>query len=99
HDDVVDASEMRRGKLAARMLWGNEASVLVGDFLLGQAFKMMVEVGSLRALEILSAAAAIIAEGEVMQLAAAKNLDTTEDGYLGVIRAKTAELCAAASEV
>jgi len=99
HDDVVDASEMRRGKLAARMLWGNEASVLVGDFLLGQAFKMMVEVGSLRALEILSAAAAIIAEGEVMQLAAAKNLDTTEDAYLGVIRAKTAELFAAASEV
>jgi octaprenyl-diphosphate synthase len=99
HDDVVDASEMRRGKLAARMLWGNEASVLVGDFLLGQAFKMMVEVGSLRALEILSAAAAIIAEGEVMQLVAAKNLDTTEDAYLGVIRGKTAELFAAAAEV
>src|SRR5438477_679692 len=99
HDDVVDASEMRRGKLAARMLWGNEASVLVGDFLLGQAFKIMVEVGSLRALEILSAAAAIIAEGEVMQLASAKNLDTTEDAYLGVIRAKTAELFAAACEV
>jgi octaprenyl-diphosphate synthase len=99
HDDVVDASEMRRGKLAARMLWGNEASVLVGDFLLGQAFKMMVEVGSLRALDILSAAAATIAEGEVMQLAAAKNLDTTEDAYLGVIRAKTAELFAAACEV
>jgi octaprenyl-diphosphate synthase len=68
HDDVVDESDMRRGKLAARMLWGNEASVLVGDFLLGQAFKMMVEVASLRALEILSAAAAVIAEGEVMQL-------------------------------
>src|SRR5579862_458018 len=67
HDDVVDESEMRRGNLAARMLWGNEASVLVGDFLLGQAFKMMVEVGSLRALEILSSAAAVIAEGEVMQ--------------------------------
>src|SRR5262245_24995220 len=77
HDDVVDESEMRRGKLAARMLWGNEASVLVGDFLLGQAFKMMVEVGSLRALEILSAAAAVIAEGEVMQLGAAKNTATT----------------------
>ncbi|MDU6242918.1 MAG: polyprenyl synthetase family protein, partial [Bradyrhizobium sp.] len=73
HDDVVDESEMRRGKLSARMLWGNEASVLVGDFLLGQAFRMMVEVGSLRALDILSAAAATIAEGEVMQLAAAKN--------------------------
>src|SRR6202171_502142 len=99
HDDVVDASEMRRGKLAARMLWGNEASVLVGDFLLGQAFKMMVEVGSLRALEILSAAAAVIAEGEVMQLVAAKNTATTEDEYLAVIRAKTAELFAAACEV
>ncbi|MDQ2954163.1 MAG: polyprenyl synthetase family protein [Pseudomonadota bacterium] len=99
HDDVVDESELRRGKLAARMLWGNEASVLVGDFLLGQAFKMMVEVGNLRALEILSAAAAIIAEGEVMQLAAAKNTATTEDEYLAVIRAKTAELFAAACEV
>src|SRR5947208_4442465 len=99
HDDVVDESEMRRGRLAARMLWGNEASVLVGDFLLGQAFKMMVEVGSLRALEILSTAAAIIAEGEVAQLAAAKNTATTEDEYLAVIRAKTAELFAAACEV
>ena len=99
HDDVVDESEMRRGKLAARMLWGNEASVLVGDFLLGQAFKMMVEVGSIRALEILSTAAAVIAEGEVMQLGVAKNTATTEDEYLAVIRAKTAELFAAACEV
>jgi octaprenyl-diphosphate synthase len=99
HDDVVDGSEMRRGKFAARMLWGNEASVLVGDFLLGQAFKMMVEVGSLRSLEILSSAAAIIAEGEVMQLAATKNTATTEDEYLSVIRAKTAELFGAACEV
>ena len=99
HDDVVDESDMRRGKLAARLLWGNEASVLVGDFLLGQAFKMMVEVGSMRSLEILSSAAAVIAEGEVMQLAAAKNTATTEDEYLSVIRAKTAELFAAACEV
>src|SRR6186997_2192412 len=99
HDDVVDESEMRRGRLAARMLWGNEASVLVGDFLLGQAFKMMVEVGSLRALDILSSAAVVIAEGEVMQLGAAKNTATTEDEYLAVIRAKTAELFAAACEV
>jgi octaprenyl-diphosphate synthase len=99
HDDVVDESELRRGRLAARMLWGNEASVLVGDFLLGQAFKMMVEVGSLKALDILSSAAAVIAEGEVMQLAAAKNTATTEDEYLAVIRAKTAELFAAACEV
>jgi octaprenyl-diphosphate synthase len=99
HDDVVDESDMRRGKLAARMLWGNEASVLVGDFLLGQAFKMMVEVGSLGALDVLSSAAAVIAEGEVMQLAAAKNTETTEDEYLAVIRAKTAALFAAACEV
>jgi octaprenyl-diphosphate synthase len=99
HDDVVDESELRRGRLAARMLWGNEASVLVGDFLLGQAFKMMVEVGSIRALEILSIAAAVIAEGEVMQLGAAKNTATTEDEYLAVIRAKTAELFGAACEV
>ena len=99
HDDVVDESEMRRGKVAARKLWGNEASVLVGDFLLGQAFRMMVEVGSLRSLEILSSAAAVIAEGEVMQLAVAKNTATTEDEYLSVIRSKTAELFAAACEV
>src|SRR5437588_10585162 len=99
HDDVVDESEMRRGRLAARVPWGNEASGLGGDFLLRQAFQMMVEVGSLRALEILSSAAAVIAEGEVMQLAAAKNTATTEDDYLAVIRAKTAELFAAACEV
>jgi octaprenyl-diphosphate synthase len=99
HDDVVDESELRRGRMAARMLWGNEASVLVGDFLLGQAFKMMVEVGSLKALGILSSAAAVIAEGEVMQLAAAKNTATTEDEYIAVIRAKTAELFAAACEI
>ena len=83
----------------ARMVWGNQASVLVGDFLLGQAFKMMVEVGSLEALDILSNAAAVIAEGEVMQLAAAKNMATTEDEYLAVIAAKTAALFSAAAEV
>ncbi len=99
HDDVVDESDMRRGKLAARMLWGNEASVLVGDFLLGQAFKMMVEVGSLPCLDVLSSAAAVIAEGEVMQLSAAKDTETSEDDYLAVIRAKTAALFGAASEV
>ncbi len=99
HDDVVDESELRRGRTAARMVWGNEASVLVGDFLLGQAFKMMVEVGSLKALEILSSAASVIAEGEVMQLAVAKNTATTEDEYIAVIRGKTAELFAAACEV
>ena len=99
HDDVVDQSDMRRGKAAARMLWGNEASVLVGDFLLGQAFRMMVEVGSLPCLDVLSTAATVIAEGEVMQLAAAKNMQTSEDEYLDVIRAKTAALFAAACEV
>lgn len=99
HDDVVDASTMRRGKIAARLKWGNEASVLVGDFLLGQAFKMMVEVGSLPALGILSSAATVIAEGEVLQLAAAKHVETNEDEYLTVIRGKTAELFAAACEV
>ncbi|HXD46089.1 MAG TPA: polyprenyl synthetase family protein [Pseudolabrys sp.] len=99
HDDVVDESDMRRGKLAARMVWGNEASVLVGDFLLGQAFRMMVEVGSLHALDILSSAATVIAEGEVMQLGTAKNTATNEDEYLAVIRGKTAELFAAACEV
>jgi octaprenyl-diphosphate synthase len=99
HDDVVDESDLRRGRLAARMLWGNSASVLVGDFLLGQAFKMMVEVGSLACLDVLSSAAAIIAEGEVMQLAAAKDTQTSEDDYLAVIRAKTAALFSAACEV
>ena len=99
HDDVVDESDMRRGKKTARMIWGNQASVLVGDFLLGQAFRMMVDVGSLDALDILSTAASIIAEGEVMQLSAAKNLETTEDEYFAVIKAKTAALFSAAAEV
>ena len=99
HDDVVDESDLRRSKPTARMIWGNQASVLVGDFLLGQAFKMMVEVGSLDALDVLSTAASVIAEGEVMQLAAAKNLETTEDEYLAVIKAKTAALFSAAAEV
>jgi len=99
HDDVVDESELRRGKAAARMIWGNQASVLVGDYLLGQAFRMMVEVGSIEALGVLSNAAAIIAEGEVMQLAAAKNTATTEDEYLDVIQSKTAALFSAAAEV
>ncbi|MEX3007908.1 polyprenyl synthetase family protein [Hoeflea sp. TYP-13] len=99
HDDVVDESDLRRGKSTARMIWGNQASVLVGDFLLGQAFKMMVEVGSIDALDVLSSAASIIAEGEVLQLSVAKNMETTEDDYLAVIRAKTAALFSAAAEV
>ncbi len=99
HDDVVDDSDLRRGRKTARILWGNEASVLVGDFLLGQSFRMMVDVGSLQALDILSTAASVIAEGEVMQLAASKNMETTEDEYLSVIEAKTAALFSAAGEV
>jgi octaprenyl-diphosphate synthase len=99
HDDVVDESDLRRGRKTARMIWGNQASVLVGDFLLGQAFRMMVDVGSLDALDVLSSAACVIAEGEVLQLSVAKNMETTEDDYLSVIRAKTAALFAAAAEV
>ncbi|MGI9372067.1 MAG: polyprenyl synthetase family protein [Hyphomicrobiales bacterium] len=99
HDDVVDESDLRRGKPAARMIWGNQASVLVGDYLLGQAFKMMVETGSLECLRILSDAASVIAEGEVMQLAAQKDITTTEDAYMKIIDAKTAALFSAAAEV
>ncbi len=98
HDDVVDESGTRRGKKTARMIWGNQASVLVGDFLLGQAFKMFVDVGSMTVLRIMSNAAATIAEGEVMQLAAAKNTSTTEDDYLAIINAKTAALFSSAAE-
>ena len=99
HDDVVDESDLRRGRAAARKIWGNQASVLVGDYLLGQAFKLMVETQSLEALRILSHSAAVIAEGEVMQLATAHDTATTEDAYLQVIGAKTAALFAAAAEV
>jgi len=99
HDDVVDESEMRRGQPAARKVWGNQASVLVGDFLLGQAFLMMVETGDLAALEVLSRAAAIIAEGEVLQLSKARNLATSEADYAQIIDAKTATLFEAATEV
>lgn len=99
HDDVVDESDMRRGQPAARKVWGNQASVLVGDFLLGQAFLMMVEAGELDALGVLSRAAAVIAEGEVLQLSKAGDPDTSEDEYMQVIRAKTAMLFEAATEV
>ncbi|MCZ2158519.1 polyprenyl synthetase family protein [Bartonella sp. 220] len=99
HDDVIDESNLRRGKSTARMIWGNQASVLVGDFLLGQAFKMMVDVGSIEALSVLANAAAIIAEGEVMQLSTAKNVETSASDYLKVINAKTAALFSAAAEV
>ena len=99
HDDVVDESDMRRGKEAARVIWGNQASVLVGDYLLGQAFKMMVETGSLDCLRILSDAACTIAEGEVLQLAVSQDTGTTEDSYLKVVGAKTAALFQAAAKV
>jgi octaprenyl-diphosphate synthase len=99
HDDVVDESDLRRGKQAARVIWGNQASVLVGDYLLGQAFRMMVETGSLEALRILSNAACTIAEGEVLQLSVSQDMSTTEDAYMQVIVAKTAALFAAAAEV
>jgi len=99
HDDVVDESDMRRGKPAARMVWGNKASILVGDFLLGQAFMMMVETGDIEALGVLSAASAVMAEGEVFQLAKTGDLTTTEADYAEVIRAKTAILFKAACEV
>jgi octaprenyl-diphosphate synthase len=99
HDDVVDESDLRRGKQAARVIWGNQASVLVGDYLLGQAFKMMVETGSIDCLRILSNAACVIAEGEVLQLSISQDTATTEDAYLQVILAKTAALFSSAAEV
>jgi len=98
HDDVVDASTLRRGKVAANLVWGNKATVLVGDFLFSRAFQLMVETGSLRVLDILAGASAIIAEGEVMQLKSESNLATTEEHYLKVVGAKTAALFAAAAE-
>ncbi|HWV00717.1 MAG TPA: polyprenyl synthetase family protein [Devosia sp.] len=99
HDDVVDESDLRRGRPAARIIWGNQASVLVGDYLLGQAFLMMVETGKLDALGVLAKAATIIAEGEVFQLSKAGDVNATPDDYNQVIRAKTATLFQAAAEV
>jgi octaprenyl-diphosphate synthase len=99
HDDVVDESELRRGRPAARMIWGNQASVLVGDFLLGQAFMMMVETANVDALKVIAKAATIIAEGEVFQLSKTRDLTTTAAEYDEVIEAKTATLFQAATEV
>ncbi len=99
HDDVVDGSDMRRGKRTANLIWGNPASVLVGDFLFSRSFELMVEAGSLKALKILSNASAVIAEGEVNQLTAARRVDLGEDRYLEIINAKTAALFAAACRV
>jgi len=98
HDDVVDESGLRRGLSTANAIWGNQASVLVGDFLLSRAFQLMVEIGSLRILEILSSAAGVIVEGEVLQLERASDIATTEDTYLRIITAKTATLFAAACQ-
>jgi len=99
HDDVVDGSGMRRGKRAANLIWGNPASVLVGDFLFSRAFELMVEDGSLKVLKILSHASAVIAEGEVEQLTAQRQIDTDEEQYLHIVGAKTAALFAAACRV
>jgi len=99
HDDVVDASNQRRGQKSANAIFGNEASVLVGDFLFSRSFQLMVDDGSLDVLRILSNASAIIAEGEVLQLVTTNNITTTQDQYLDVIASKTAALFAAACEV
>ena len=99
HDDVVDESQQRRGRPTANLLWDNQSSVLVGDYLFARSFQLMVETGSLRVLDILANAAATIAEGEVLQLTAARNLATTESTYLQIVRGKTAALFSAATEV
>ncbi|XBQ16314.1 MAG: polyprenyl synthetase family protein [Oceanicaulis sp.] len=99
HDDVVDDSDLRRGKRPANRVWGNAHSVLVGDFLFARAFMLMVDAGSMPALQVLSRAAAVIAEGEVRQLAAVRNLDVSRQAYMSIIEAKTAALFAAAAQV
>lgn len=99
HDDVVDESRQRRGRPTANLLWDNKSSVLVGDYLFARSFQLMVETGDLRVLDILSNAAAVIAEGEVLQMTAAQDLATDEAVYLQVIRGKTAALFSAATEV
>jgi octaprenyl-diphosphate synthase len=99
HDDVVDGSGLRRGRKTANIIWGNSASVLVGDFLFSKSFELMVEAESLKALKILSGASAVIAEGEVNQLTAQRRIETSEEQYLDIIGAKTAALFAAACRV
>lgn len=99
HDDVVDASELRRGRQTANALWGNEASVLVGDFLYSRAFQMMVEANNMRIMEVLADATNVIAEGEVMQLLNCNDADTTEERYLHVIQSKTAKLFQAGAQL
>ena len=99
HDDVVDGSDLRRGKRTANIIWGNPASVLVGDFLFSRSFELMVEDGSLKVLKILSHASAVIAEGEVNQLTAQRQVGLGEDRYLAIISSKTAALFAAACRI
>ena len=98
HDDVVDASLLRRGVETANSVWGNKESVLVGDYIFSRAFELMVAVKNLHVLQVLSHASGVIAEGEVLQLSTQKNIDTTFEMYLAVINAKTAALFAAASK-
>jgi octaprenyl-diphosphate synthase len=98
HDDVVDVSSMRRGKDSANTIWGNSSSVLVGDFLFARSFNLMVETGDIMVLDILARAASVIAEGEVMQLAAANDAETTRERYMEIVGAKTAALFAAAAK-
>ncbi len=99
HDDVVDESRLRRGNETANVLWGNQASVLVGDFLFSRAFQIMTDDGSLEVLKLLSDTSAVLAEGEVLQLITTNDVDTSEDSYLQVISAKTAVLFAAACQI
>ncbi|WP_336980097.1 polyprenyl synthetase family protein [Altererythrobacter fulvus] len=99
HDDVVDGSDMRRGKAAANIIFGNPATVLVGDFLFTRSFELMVEDGSLKVLKILSNASSVISEGEVDQLTAQRQIETSEERYLSIISSKTAALFAAASRI
>jgi len=99
HDDVVDASNLRRGQETANTLWGNEASVLVGDFLYSRSFQMMVKIGNMRVMQIFADTTNVIAEGEVMQLLNCNDPETTEERYLAVIRAKTAKLFEAAAQM
>lgn len=99
HDDVVDGSDMRRGKETANIVYGNPATVLVGDFLFTRSFELMVEDGSLKVLKILSKASSVIAEGEVDQLTAQRKVETSEEHYLQIIGAKTAALFAAATRI
>lgn len=99
HDDVVDESDQRRGRPTANLLWDNQSSVLVGDYLFSRSFQLMVETGNMQVLDILANASATIAEGEVLQLSAAQDLATTEDIYFQVIRGKTAALFSAATQV